>query len=161
LLADTKKILILLSLFPLILSIGIAPALPFVDAKTMLPDWIQNNAKWYGEGKISEDDYIAGLQWLIKEGIIQVPNNQLIKEVIEPFSFQNPGTEQPNIIVIMPDDVGWYNIGAYNDGIMSGITPNINKIAEQGMRFTDYYADPSCTAGRASLITGELLYLQI
>lgn len=48
---DTKKILILLSLFPLILSIGIAPALPFVDAKTMLPDWIQNNAKWYGEGK--------------------------------------------------------------------------------------------------------------
>ncbi len=153
---DTKKILILLSLFPLILSIGIAPALPFVDAETRLPDWIQNNAKWYGEGKISATDYIAGLQWLINEGIIQVSNDELIKEVIEPFSFQNPGTEPPNIIVIMPDDIGWYNIGAYHEGIMAGITPNINKIAEQGMRFTDYYADPSCTAGRSSFITGEL-----
>jgi len=153
---DTKKILILLSLFPLILSIGIAPALPFVDAKTMLPDWVQNNAKWFGEGKISEADYIAGLQWLIKEGIIQIPNYELIKEVIEPFLLHNTRTEQPNIIIIMPDDVGWYNIGAYHEGIMAGLTPNIDKIAENGMRFTDYYADPSCTAGRASLITGEL-----
>ncbi len=143
-------------MFPLILSIGIAPALPFVNAENVLPDWIQKNAKWYGEGKISESEYIASLQWLINEGIIQVQNDELIKEVIEPFSFQNPGTEQPNIIIIMPDDIGWYNIGAYNDGIMAGITPNINKIAENGMRFTDYYADPSCTAGRASLITGEL-----
>ena len=56
----------------------------------------------------------------------------------------------------MPDDIGWYNIGAYNDGIMSGITPNIDKIGQDGMRFTDYYADPSCTAGRASFITGQL-----
>lgn len=146
----------MLSLFPLILSIGIAPALPFVNAENVLPDWIQKNAKWYGEGKISESEYIASLQWLINEGIIQVQNDELIKEVIEPFSFQNQESEQPNIIIIMPDDIGWYNIGAYNDGIMSGITPNINKIAENGMRFTDYYADPSCTAGRASLITGEL-----
>jgi len=69
---------------------------------------------------------------------------------------QTQTTEQPNIIIIMPDDVGWYNIGAYHEGIMAGITPNIDKIAENGMRFTDYYADPSCTAGRASLITGEL-----
>jgi arylsulfatase len=56
----------------------------------------------------------------------------------------------------MADDVGWYNIGAYNDGIMAGVTPNIDKIAKNGMRFTDYYAESSCTAGRANLITGEL-----
>jgi len=62
----------------------------------------------------------------------------------------------PNIIVIMPDDVGWYNIGAYNDGIIAVLTPNIDSIGRDGMRFTDYYADPSCTAGRSSFITGEL-----
>ena len=68
-------------------------------------------------------------------------------------------TEQqtkPNIIVIMADDVGWFNIGAYNQGIMAGKTPNIDKLAAEGMRFTDYYAEPSCTAGRANFITGEL-----
>jgi arylsulfatase A-like enzyme len=64
--------------------------------------------------------------------------------------------KQPNILVIMGDDVGWFNIGAYNQGIMSGKTPNLDKLASQGMRFTDYYAEASCTAGRANFITGEL-----
>jgi arylsulfatase A-like enzyme len=63
---------------------------------------------------------------------------------------------QPNILVIMGDDVGWYNIGAYHQGIMSGKTPNLDKLAAEGMRFTDYYAEASCTAGRANFITGEL-----
>lgn len=68
----------------------------------------------------------------------------------------SPATSQPNIIVIMGDDVGWFNIGAYNQGIMGGKTPHLDKLASQGMRFTDYYAEPSCTAGRANFITGEL-----
>ena len=63
---------------------------------------------------------------------------------------------KPNILVIMGDDVGWFNIGAYHQGIMSGKTPNLDKLASQGMRFTDYYAEASCTAGRANFITGEL-----
>lgn len=63
---------------------------------------------------------------------------------------------KPNIIVIMADDVGWFNIGAYNQGIMAGKTPNLDKLATQGARYTDYYAEPSCTAGRANFITGEL-----
>ena len=63
---------------------------------------------------------------------------------------------QPNILVIMGDDVGWFNIGAYHQGIMSGKTPNLDKLADEGMRFTDYYAEASCTAGRANFITGEL-----
>jgi arylsulfatase A-like enzyme len=62
----------------------------------------------------------------------------------------------PNILVIMGDDVGWFNIGAYHQGIMSGKTPNLDQLAAQGMRFTDYYAEASCTAGRANFITGEL-----
>lgn len=66
------------------------------------------------------------------------------------------GEKKPNILVIMGDDVGWFNIGAYHQGIMSGKTPNLDKLASQGMRFTDYYAEASCTAGRANFITGEL-----
>ena len=66
-----------------------------------------------------------------------------------------PGAK-PNILVIMGDDVGWFNIGAYHQGIMSGKTPNIDKLAADGMRFTDYYAEASCTAGRANFITGEI-----
>jgi arylsulfatase len=66
-----------------------------------------------------------------------------------------PGTK-PNILVIMGDDVGWFNIGAYHQGIMSGKTPNLDKLAADGMRFTDYYAEASCTAGRANFITGEI-----
>ncbi|MFZ1150532.1 MAG: arylsulfatase [Xanthobacteraceae bacterium] len=63
---------------------------------------------------------------------------------------------KPNILVIMGDDVGWFNIGAYHQGIMSGKTPNLDKLAAEGMRFTDYYAEASCTAGRANFITGEI-----
>lgn len=63
---------------------------------------------------------------------------------------------RPNIVVIMGDDVGWFNIGAYHRGIMSGKTPNLDKLASEGMMFTDYYAEASCTAGRANFITGEL-----
>jgi arylsulfatase len=63
---------------------------------------------------------------------------------------------RPNILVIMGDDVGWFNIGAYHRGIMSGKTPNLDKLASEGMLFTDYYAEASCTAGRANFITGQL-----
>jgi arylsulfatase A-like enzyme len=64
--------------------------------------------------------------------------------------------KQPNIIMIMGDDIGWANIGAYNQGIMATRTPNLDQLAKEGMRFTDYYAEASCTAGRANFITGEL-----
>jgi arylsulfatase A-like enzyme len=63
---------------------------------------------------------------------------------------------KPNIIMIMGDDIGWFNIGAYHQGMMAGRTPNLDRLAGEGMRFTDYYAEASCTAGRANFITGEL-----
>jgi arylsulfatase A-like enzyme len=69
---------------------------------------------------------------------------------------QQAASGKPNILVIMGDDIGWFNIGAYHQGIMSGKTPNLDKLAADGMRFTDYYAEASCTAGRANFITGEL-----
>jgi arylsulfatase A-like enzyme len=64
--------------------------------------------------------------------------------------------QRPNIVVIMGDDVGIWNIGAYSRGMMAGRTPNIDQLAKEGMLFTDYYAEASCTAGRAAFITGEL-----
>lgn len=63
---------------------------------------------------------------------------------------------KPNILFIMGDDIGWFNIGAYNRGMMAGRTPNLDKLASEGMLFTDYYAEASCTAGRANFVTGEL-----
>src|SRR6059036_3408852 len=64
--------------------------------------------------------------------------------------------KKPNILFIMGDDVGWFNVEPYHQGIMSGKTPNLMRLAKEGMRFTDYYAEASCTAGRANFITGEL-----
>jgi arylsulfatase A-like enzyme len=63
---------------------------------------------------------------------------------------------KPNIVVIMGDDIGIPNIGVYGHGMMAGKTPNLDKIAKEGMMFTDYYAEASCTAGRANFITGQL-----
>ncbi len=63
--------------------------------------------------------------------------------------------DQPNILVIWGDDIGITNISAYSDGIMGYRTPNIDRIADEGIRFIDYYGDQSCTAGRSSFITGQ------
>src|SRR5262245_23592125 len=63
--------------------------------------------------------------------------------------------KKPNILVIFGDDIGTWNVGAYTHGMM-GKTPNIDRIAREGMLFTDHYAQPSCTAGRAAFIMGQL-----
>ena len=62
---------------------------------------------------------------------------------------------KPNIVVIWGDDIGQSNISAYSHGVMGYQTPNIDRIAREGVMFTDYYAEQSCTAGRASFITGQ------
>jgi arylsulfatase len=63
--------------------------------------------------------------------------------------------DKPNILIIWGDDIGWFNISAYNDGMMGYKTPNIDRIANGGIRFTDAYGQNSCTAGRAAFITGQ------
>src|SRR5262249_57904658 len=62
---------------------------------------------------------------------------------------------KPNILVIMGDDIGYWNISTYNRGMMGYHTPNIDRIANEGAIFTDYYGQQSCTAGRAAFITGQ------
>ncbi|WP_068471559.1 arylsulfatase [Saccharicrinis aurantiacus] len=64
--------------------------------------------------------------------------------------------ERPNILVIMADDIGVSNVSYNNKGMMGYQTPNIDRIANEGMQFTDYYAEQSCTAGRSAFITGQM-----
>ncbi|WP_330444119.1 arylsulfatase [Flavobacterium sp. C4GT6] len=64
-------------------------------------------------------------------------------------------SQNPNILVIMSDDMGWQNLSIYGLGTMGYTTPNIDRIGREGIVFTDHYAQPSCTAGRASFITGQ------
>ena len=63
--------------------------------------------------------------------------------------------KKPNILIIWGDDIGWFNVSAYNHGIMGYRTPNIDRIAKEGCMFTDWYGQQSCTAGRAAFITGQ------
>ncbi len=67
-------------------------------------------------------------------------------------------TDKPNILVIWGDDIGQSNISAYTHGLMGYKTPNIDRIAKEGMTFTDYYAEQSCTAGRSSFIMGQSVF---
>ena len=62
---------------------------------------------------------------------------------------------KPNILFIMGDDIGWFNVSAYNMGMMGYRTPNIDRIGKEGAVFTDWYGQQSCTAGRAAFITGQ------
>ncbi|MGR8950443.1 MAG: arylsulfatase [Gammaproteobacteria bacterium] len=81
--------------------------------------------------------------------------NQFMAMVILFASGLAVAQDKPNILVIFGDDIGMYNISAYHRGMMGGSTPNIDRIANEGALFTDYYAQQSCTAGRAAFITGQ------
>jgi len=70
-------------------------------------------------------------------------------------SEKNGGGSKPNILFIMGDDIGWFNVSAYNMGMMGYRTPNIDRIGKEGAVFTDWYGQQSCTAGRAAFITGQ------
>src|ERR1700733_566887 len=69
-----------------------------------------------------------------------------------------PKSDKPNILVIWGDDIGIANLSCYTHGLMGYQTPNIDRIAKEGMLFTDSYGEQSCTAGRSSFITGQSVY---
>ena len=96
---------------------------------------------------------ITGARLASCSGIVACALMALVPPALTPAHAQ---AQKPNIIFIMGDDVGWANIGVYNQGIMAGRTPNLDQLAAEGMRFTDYYAEASCTAGRAKIIMGEI-----
>src|SRR6266481_860070 len=64
-------------------------------------------------------------------------------------------SKKPNILILWGDDIGYWNVSAYNQGMMGYKTPNIDRIAHEGALFTDWYGQQSCTAGRAAFITGQ------
>ena len=74
----------------------------------------------------------------------------LICAVVILVGIQAQAADKPNILVIMSDDVGITNLSAYSRGLVGNQTPNIDRIANEGMMFTDYYAEQSCTAGRSA-----------
>jgi arylsulfatase len=73
----------------------------------------------------------------------------------EKESYAMANNKQPNILILWGDDVGWWNISYNSRGQMGYRTPNIDRVANEGVAFTDYYAQQSCTAGRAAFITGQ------
>lgn len=83
----------------------------------------------------------------------QIPT--LLSLLLLLFYTSAQAAERPNILVIWGDDVGWFNISAYNRGMMGYQTPNIDRIANEGLLFTDAYGEQSCTAGRSAFITGQ------
>lgn len=74
------------------------------------------------------------------------------------FSAQAADNKKPNIIIIWGDDIGQSNVSAYSKGMMGYRTPNIDRVANEGVIFTDYYAEQSCTAGRSAFITGQSVF---
>ena len=69
-----------------------------------------------------------------------------------------PKSDKPNILIIWGDDIGISNLSCYSHGLMGYKTPNIDRLAREGMMFTDSYGEQSCTAGRSSFITGQSVY---
>jgi arylsulfatase len=89
-----------------------------------------------------------------KDSIIETRSNHKDSE-LEKGSARMAKTDKPNILFIMADDIGWFNLSCYNFGIMGYRTPNLDRIAKEGAMFTDFYGQQSCTAGRAAFITGQ------
>jgi len=89
----------------------------------------------------------------LRAGLVLATIFTILGLAVAPTAFAQQ--KKPNIVVIMSDDVGIWNISAYHRGMMGGRTPNIDRIAAEGALFTDYYAQQSCTAGRAAFILGQ------
>jgi len=112
-------------------------------------------SKLAGKGLKRRDLLLSGSS-LVAASALSAVGLTSSAEAQQPTAAPAAAGQKPNIVVIMGDDIGIWNLGAYHRGMMAGRTPNLDKLAAEGMLFTDYYAEASCTAGRANFITGEL-----
>jgi arylsulfatase A-like enzyme len=126
-----------------------------VMSKDKAPEQFETNSEPTSAG-LKRRDLLLGGSSLVAASALSAVGLTIPAHAQQPATAPATAGQRPNIVVVMGDDIGWFNIGAYNQGIMSGKTPNLDKLAAEGMRFTDYYAEASCTAGRANFITGEL-----
>src|SRR5260370_22828083 len=122
----------------------------------------ESKAKGSGNSKSSNDSalsrrniLLAGTSLAAATAINAVDRIQVAQAQQPPQQPSAPSGRKPNILVIFGDDIGQTNISAYSFGVMGYKTPNIDRIAREGMMFTDYYTENSCTAGRSSFITGQ------
>jgi arylsulfatase A-like enzyme len=114
-----------------------------------------SDTKPSGEGLKRRDLLLSGSS-LVAASALSAVGLTSPAQAQQPAAAPAPAGQKPNLVVIMGDDIGIWNLGAYHRGMMAGRTPNLDKLAAEGMLFTDYYAEASCTAGRANFITGEL-----
>src|SRR3984957_15967661 len=118
-----------------------------------IPEKLKSDTSSVGGGLKRRDLLMSGSSFVAASALSAVG-------LTSPAEAQQPAPatagQKPNIVVIMGDDIGMWNLGAYHRGLMAGRTPNPDKLAAEGIMFTDYYAEASCTAGRANFITGEL-----
>ena len=91
----------------------------------------------------------------MNQSIVRVVSTALFAALVTFGSVAQAQARKPNILVIWGDDIGGFNISAYNQGVMGYRTPNIDSLAREGAMFTDWYGQQSCTAGRAAFITGQ------
>src|SRR6266705_6183194 len=124
-----------------------------VMSKDKIPGKPETSMKAVGGGLKRRDRLLSGSS-LVAASALSAVGLTSPAEAQQPVPA--PAGQRPNIVVIMGDDIGIWNIGAYHRGMMAGRTPNLDKLAAEGMLFTDYYAEASCTAGRANFITGEM-----
>src|SRR5216684_8121522 len=121
----------------------------------------ESKAKGSGNSKSSNDSalsrrniLLAGTSLAAATAINAVDRTQ-VAQAQQSQQPAAPSGRKPNILVIWGDDIGLANISAYSHGLMGYQTPNIDRIGREGVMFLDYYAEQSCTAGRASFITGQ------
>jgi arylsulfatase A-like enzyme len=107
-----------------------------------------------GDHALSRRKMLLGTSTLVAAATLASPAFAQQAAPAAPMATGQPG-RKPNILVLFGDDIGQTNVSAYSFGLMGYKTPNIDRIAREGMMFTDYYAEQSCTAGRSSFITGQ------
>src|SRR5262249_2842178 len=108
------------------------------------------------ERRVDRRSILLGSTTLAAASVLGSASPTQFAQAQQPAPAATPaGGRKPNILVIWGDDIGVANVSAYSFGVMGYKTPNIDRIAREGLMFTDYYAEQSCTAGRASFITGQ------
>jgi len=113
-----------------------------------------NDAPQNGGGLKRRDLLLSGGSLLAASTLAAAPTRTAQAQQPAPAPAPAAG-RRPNVLFIMGDDIGWFNVSAYNMGIMGYRTPNIDRIGREGAVFTDWYGQQSCTAGRAAFITGQ------
>jgi len=128
-----------------------------MSGKTEEKDRAGASSDTTGDGSINRRNILLGTSSLVAAATLT--SAALAQAQKAAPSAANPAAGSgrlPNILLIMADDIGWFDVGAYNRGIMGGPTPNIDRIAAEGALHTDHYGQASCTAGRAAFITGQI-----